>query len=166
MKLINKFGPQPNHWLLSLHPHWWWKILEGQKRCELRRRPMRQMEQGDIIWVYVTKAKMLVGNMELMGRPEDMTEPDLEHGPELSEHLARSEWFTGMDYFQYKEMFRDIECPYAYAVSLPKVLHPSIPLAELRAIQPGFHPPQQYTRLPDSIREAVKLEGGQWIWEK
>lgn len=125
------------HVLISLDERHATNILAGTKQVELRRRTMH-VEPGSIIWLYVKKPVGAVVGFAVVGATYSAAPSTVwrKFGPVSG--LSKSEF---MNYFDGAFVAS------AMALSGSKKLKTPVTLDTLRAVVPGFHPPQFYCRL-------------------
>lgn len=133
---------------LSIRPQYVEKILNGEKRVELRRRKPRS-QPDDWMAIYEsspTKALVAVAQV---------TEVRIK-SPQCLWRGVRS--VTGIAKREFDEYFTG--CDNAVGIMFQSVtaLSSPIPLDDLRSCWPGFHPPQGFLYLTELQRELV-LEG-------
>ncbi|MCL4202483.1 MAG: ASCH domain-containing protein [Pirellulaceae bacterium] len=132
--------------LLSIRPEFVDKIFAGQKRVELRRRKPR-LQSGDMIAVYATKPRCeLVGIVRVVAVRQST--------PCMLWMTVGSE--AGIDRQQYDEYFAGSEAAIGIELADPVRFKRPATLQELRAVWPGFHPPQSYRYL--NLDEAGLIE--------
>ena len=128
------------HVLISLEERHANNILAGTKTVELRRRSMH-VEPGTLVWFYVKKPVACVVGFAIAGERYAAAPDTVWRKFGKVSGLERKEF---MAYF--------VGCKEASAMRLdaPTRLRESVGLNELRAIAPGFHPPQFYVRMGDA----------------
>jgi len=121
--------------LMSIRPHYANKIFEGTKTVELRRVKPKVIQEGDLIFIYVSSpVKSLVGafSVALIMEKPLLT---LWKNVKDSAGISRSEFFS---YFQGVEKGVAIFIKDVWL--LPKPIH----LSDLRREVKGFYPPQNF----------------------
>ncbi len=125
--------------LLSIHPEFAFKILEGSKTLELRKvRP--RVTSEDIVILYASSPLCaIVGAFEVASVVEDAPE-------EIWDSFKAQ---VGIDKRRYSQYFSCSEMAVGIGVGKVWSCLPRIPLDLLRELWPGFHPPQgfRYIRL-------------------
>ena len=122
--------------IISIHPRHASAILAKQKKIELRRRVLR-LNVGARLWIYATKP---VGAIIATARVEKVVrgEPDVIWSVSAeTSNLSRAEFDA---YF-----FGASEAVALFLTSV--VSKKPIEMKRLRAMRPGFHPPQMAMRL-------------------
>lgn len=141
--------------LVSVRPKHMDRILEGKKKVEIRRiRP--RVSGGDMILFYESSpTKKLVASARVMGI--DFASPEMlwaSSGGEAA--LPRDEF---MEYLT--GLAKGVAIRFSHLVKL----EPGIPLADLRALWPGFHPPQTHMyvshRQVDKLRSVKRKHGSE-----
>lgn len=120
---------------MSIRPHYANKIFEGTKTVELRRVKPKVIQEGDLIFIYVSSpVKSLVGafSVALIMEKPLLT---LWKNVKDSAGISRSEFFS---YFQGVEKGVAIFIKDVWL--LPKPIH----LSDLRREVKGFYPPQNF----------------------
>lgn len=133
---------------LSIRPQYVEKILDGQKRVELRRRKPRS-QPDDWMAIYESSpTKALVAIAQV-------TEVRIK-SPQCLWRSVRS--IAGIQKQEFDEYFTD--CDNAVGIMFRSVIAlPSpIQLDDLRSSWPGFHPPQGFLYLTNAQKELV-LQG-------
>lgn len=125
------------HVLISLEERHAINILSGAKQVELRRRTMH-VEPGSIIWLYVKKPIGAVIGYAVVGATYSAAPIKV---------WRKFEPVTGLSRDEFLSYFEGATSACAMGISAPKRLMRPIPLDELRAASPGFHPPQFYCRI-------------------
>jgi predicted transcriptional regulator len=122
--------------LLSIHPKYADAILSGAKRVELRRRRPR-INAGPAL-IYASSPRMhLIASFWV----ESIVRAPLRMLWQLVRDAA------GVTRAEFNAYFKGLESGVAIRISNVVPLHEPIPLDELRAIWPGFHPPQGFRYL-------------------
>lgn len=127
----------PKHVLISLEERHAVNILAGAKQVELRRRTMH-VEPGTTVWFYVKKPVGAVVGSATVGTSYSAAPSTVWRKYGAVSGLSRSEF---MSYFDGSVVAS------AMALSAPRKLKTPITLDAMRAVAPGFHPPQFYCRL-------------------
>lgn len=124
----------PNSILMSVRPQYAEKILRGEKTVELRRvRP--RVAPGDVIVMYVSSPESEV-------RALLQVEEVLEAEPAaLWKEVAPA---AGISRGEYEVYFEGSTTGIGIALRLVEDLQEPVTLDELRAMSPGFRPPQSY----------------------
>jgi predicted transcriptional regulator len=136
--------------LLSIHARYARQIFSGQKTVELRR-VLPRIECGDKVLVYVTAPQM-----ELLG---EFTVKGLLHASPAAVWKAAgaAACVTREEYDCY---FHHTANAVAIQIAHPKYFRRSIPLAQLRKIISGFHPPQVHRYIsPSEYDRLVPTHG-------
>lgn len=125
------------HALISLEERFAEGILNGSKRVELRRRPMR-LSVGATIWLYVkVPVGKVVGSVEVRSFQALAPSTLWRRYGDVS-GLRRSEFF---DYFT------DVERGFVLVLGNPIRLPKPFPLDQLRLLNGSFQPPQFFQHL-------------------
>ncbi len=120
--------------MLSVRPKYAYRILDGQKKFELRKTRPR-IQEGGWILLYVSspekalKAVVCVGSV-ISGSPKSI-------------------WRTigsacGITKGEYDTYFEEVETAYAIEINIVHELGTPVPLSSIRRVLPEFHPPQIY----------------------
>lgn len=125
------------HALISLEERFAEGILNGTKRVELRRRPMR-LKVGATIWLYV---KMPVG--KVIGSAEVRSFQALAPST-LWRRYGDVSGLCRREFFDY---FTDVERGFVLVLGNPTRLPRPFPLDQLRSLNGGFQPPQFFQHL-------------------
>ena len=123
--------------LLSIHPQYAKGILAGVKRVELRRR-LPRIAAGDVVVIYATVPTTAVVGFFTVERVERLP---------LGPLWRRVRDVAGVTRAAYRAYFEGLAEGVAIFVGKVERLSRPIPLRELRALWPGFHPPQGFRYL-------------------
>jgi predicted transcriptional regulator len=123
--------------LLSIHPHYADGILAGVKRVELRRR-LPRIAAGDAVVIYATVPTTAVVGF--------FTVESVERLP-LGPLWRRVRDVAGVTRAEYLAYFDGLVEGVAIFVRKAQRLSQPLPLRQLRALWPGFHPPQGFRYL-------------------
>ena len=127
--------------LLSVRPRFAERILDGSKTIELRRvRP--RVALGDRVLVYVSTPVMALMAAACVGTLLDGTPGEL---------WARVCTGAGVSRTEYNAYFRGATRGVGIGLRNVERLSRAIPLSELRAAWPGFHPPQSFRYLAPEV---------------
>lgn len=125
------------HALISLEERFAEDILNGMKRVELRRRPMR-LSVGTTVWMYVkVPVGKVVGSAEV-GSMHSLAPTTLWRRYGDVSGLSRAE------FFQY---FEGAKHGFVLVLDKPARLHSPVPLERLRLLKKAFQPPQFFQHL-------------------
>lgn len=137
---------QPNeHVLISLDERHAVNILAGTKQVELRRRTMH-VAPGSTVWLYVKKPVGAVVGFATVGATYVAAPSTVwrKYGP-----------VSGLSKSQFLSYFDGSVVASVMTLSEAKKLKNPVTLDALRAVMPGFHPPQFYCRL--NTDSSIKL---------
>lgn len=124
----------PDSILLSVQPQYAEMIVSGEKTVELRRvRP--RVSPGDVIVMYVSSPKREI-------RALLQVEEVLEAPPAELWHAVGNT--AGVSIGEYEEYFQGSATGVGISLRLVQDLKEPVTLDELRAMSPGFRPPQSY----------------------
>ncbi|MBN73820.1 MAG: hypothetical protein CME32_31575 [Gimesia sp.] len=130
---------------LSIKPKYVKKILDGEKRVELRRRKPRSVP-GDWIAIYATiPSKSLVAVAQIS--EIKVSSPQLLWG--------RVKHDAGVEKHEYDEYFQGANQAVGIVIIQPKMLFRPLPLDELRVMWPQFNPPQGFLYLSDQQTQQI-----------
>lgn len=138
------------HALISLEERFAEAILDGVKRVEFRRRPMR-VRVGTTIWMY---AKVPVGEVVGSARVQALIRltPTTLWG--------RYGEVSGLSKDEFFHYFSGIENGFALLLANPIRLASPFSLNTLRALRAGFHPPQFFQHLASDGAFVSAFTGG------
>lgn len=125
------------HALISLEERFAQGILDGTKKVELRRRPMR-IAEGTTIWMYV---KVPIG--KVIGSAEVRSVHTL--SPEAL--WCRYGDILGLSRTEFLEYLFGVERGFVLVLCNAKRLAIPVPLEQLRALNGSFQPPQFFQHL-------------------
>lgn len=131
--------------LFSIRPQFADAIMRGEKRFELRRRRPKIEPGGRVIVYSSTPIRALIGSFVV----PTITVESLES---LWKHVANGSCVSRDDFLAY---FDGLKSGVAIAIAEPNLFPDPIPLAELRRLWPGFHPPQSFQYLGKARLEAL-----------
>ena len=142
-----KVAPVGDSLLLSVRPRFASAILVGKKTTEIRRsRP--NVTSGSQVYVYATAPiKALLGLFRVDNLITEYVGP-LWNLAKTSAALSRRE---------FDEYLHGLSIGHAICIAETSALVRPIPLADLRTIWPGFHPPQSFRYLMSSDPMAASL---------
>ena len=124
----------PDSILMSVRPQYAEKILRGEKTVELRRvRP--RVSRGDVIVMYVTSPK---SEVRALLEVEEVLEA---HPAALWSAVGST---AGVSIGEYEEYFQGSGTGVGISLRVVEHLKEPVTLDELRAMSPGFRPPQSY----------------------
>jgi predicted transcriptional regulator len=139
-------SPNDRALLLSLKPRFADLLLSGAKTVELRRIKPRALPGTNVIVYASSPVRAILGTCAVSdvrsGSPDEIW--DL-HGV-----------LAAVNAEEYDEYFAGAKQAVAITVTNPTRLASAIPLDRLRAVAPGFHPPQSFRYLSsDDARRLV-----------
>lgn len=135
--------------ILPLKPRWAELILDGKKAIELRSRASPDSLSHRVAAVYATRPESsLVGVV----RTEHVHVEDVRT---LWSRFGKRSCVPRADFDAY---FQGKQRGYAIELVTPARLPKPIPLADLRDLIPGFHPPMMYSVLPEGDARRAQLE--------
>lgn len=135
----------PDSILLSVRPQYAEKILRGEKTVELRRvRP--RVSPGDAIVMYVSSPEREVRALLLV---EEVFEA---HPEALWDVVGNA---AGVSRREYEDYFEGSATGIGIALRVVADLKEPVTLDELRAMSPGFRPPQSY-RYIDGLASGLR----------
>ena len=142
-----KLSPIEPSLLLSVRPRFAKAILAGEKTTEIRRsRP--NLTPGSYVYVYATAPiKALLG----LFRVDDL----ITESVGLLWAIAKTS--AAITRREFDEYLYGLSKGHAISIAETSALVQPISLADLRAIWPGFHPPQSFRYLTSSNPMAVSL---------
>jgi predicted transcriptional regulator len=129
---------------MSVHPRFAALLFSGEKKFELRRR-CAGLDAGDVVYVYATSPEMALWGCFVV---------DYVAYEPLSVLWTRVRSSAGVSKKQFDDYFQGRQRGFAISVR-DQVLIKPVPIADLRKIWPGFHPPQSYRYL--EMRELSQL---------
>jgi predicted transcriptional regulator len=132
----------PDQILISLEVRHAENILQGHKRVEFRRRTMN-ISPGATLWIYAKVPVCSIVGFATVSAIQSLAPSTLWRRFGAVSGISRCEFFNYFD---------GIEQGTALELSDSKRLHSMIPLALLRRVSAGFHPPQFFTRLSRNTR--------------
>lgn len=139
----------PTHALISLEERFAQGILNGTKRVELRRRPMR-LQAGSIIWLYV---KVPVGQVVGSARVRSL------HSLAPSSLWRRFGDVSGLSRDEFFRYFDGVERGFVLVLESPTRLPQPVALERLRTLNPAFQPPQFFQHLSNDGPLVTAFEG-------
>ena len=124
--------------LLSIRPNFADQILDGSKTVEFRRQHPRQIKLGTRMLIYASSpVRALIGTAVVVevieGSPEEV--------------WNEFETVGGIEHDQFNAYYEACDRAIVIRLSKPVRFKKVIPLDDLRAKWPGFHPPQQFAYL-------------------
>ena len=140
--------------LMSVKPRFLGRILEGIKRYELRRASVR-IVPGDLIVLY--------GSAPLKAVMGAFTVGSVRRGTPEQLWTSHSQEF-GLTRAEYNDYFRGAQSGCAIGVGRCVEITP-LALNALRALYPGFRPPQSYARWkysPGQVLGHAALDSLEW----
>ena len=141
-------SPQTNDFLVSVHPNYATKILEGEKTVELRRRFPLEGNVGATMLLYSTSpVRAVVGHAKIK-RVEKLSIAEIWSRHADAACIARKEF---MRYFS------DVKFGFAITLRAAKPI-PSQITAEQLALQFGIVPPQSYRYVAKSFLSSISNE--------
>lgn len=126
--------------ILSIKPIYANQILAGSKTIELRRSAMG-LRAGDVVLVYVSAPEQCLRFWFRIAAVETLP---------VDEMWRRNESRLGIPREPYNEYFDGAKSATGLHVGELHTLDPSVSLAEIRALVPGFVPPQGLIALRDA----------------
>ena len=134
--------------LLSIKPNYADRILDGSKKVEFRRRHPRQIELGTRMLIYASSpVRALIGTAVVV----EVVEASPEEAWDAYQGVG------GIDHEQFNAYYEECDRAVVIRLSKPLRLARAIPLDDLRAKWPGFHPPQQFAYLnSERVREISR----------
>ena len=144
----------PDSILMSVRPEYAERILRGEKTVELRRvRP--RISNGDVIVMYVSSPKR---EIRALLEVEEVLQG---HPSALWTAVGDSAGVTAQEYDEY---FKGAATGIGISLRVVEHLKEPVTLEELRAMSPGFRPPQSYryiAGLAAGLRSLFEA-----LWEK
>lgn len=128
------------HILISLQPRHARNIFDGLKHVEFRRRNMH-VSPGTTVWIYVKLPIGAITGRAVISCINTSSPSALWKKYGAVSGLSKSEFFS---------YFKGVKDGVALELADTKELRKPIHLPALRDTLGGFHPPQFFTRLPES----------------
>jgi predicted transcriptional regulator len=140
----------PYHALISLEERFAEGILNGTKRVELRRRPMR-LSEGTTIWMYVKVPIGKVIGSFVVGSMHSLAPTTLwrRYGP-----------VSGLRKAEFLQYFDGNKQGFVLVLERPKRLSYPVTLARLRQLNGAFQPPQFFQHLDGQGPLVSAFTGG------
>jgi predicted transcriptional regulator len=133
--------------LLSIRPRFAELILSGDKTVELRRSTVRA-SKGDRVLLYVSSPRSsVVGSFEIRTVTSSK--------PSRLWSLVKNK--CGVSRGEFDEYYAAAKYAVAIFLCNPRAFDRPIPLRELRERLSGFHPPQSFRYLPESMLSSLGL---------
>lgn len=135
--------------VLSINPQFTARIFAGTKTVELRRvRP--RVSQGDSVFIYESSPTMAVVGYCVVEDLISVPVKDLWH--EVRDTAGVSER-------EFREYYRGAAEGFGIVITGVRRFARPLPLVKLRAVHPGFHPPQSHryvTSLSDELKRLIR----------
>lgn len=140
--------PAPRDVVLSVHPKYSEKILQGQKTVELRRRFPMPAQSGITLYIYSTSpVQAMVG---MAGIKEVQKLPVQQIWTEFKKSAL-------IKYKDFRKYFQRLESGFVLILYDIRPFPQPIQLSRLRE-EFGFHPPQSFLYVKNDLRKALKNE--------
>lgn len=137
--------------LVSIHPKYAKKIIEGKKTVELRKVAPKQVQPGNFMLIYVTSPIKEIWGVCRIARI---------HEEEPSKLWSRLGHLTGISHKEFDEYYRYKTNGFGIEIVDFKTVQPkSIDLDDLRELIPGFSPPQTYSYVDYELLQSEKFNG-------
>lgn len=138
--------------LVSIYPCHTTNIINGTKRVELRRRPIR-VPRGTRVWIYSTRPRACVDAFAIIDSVYELKPT------ELWRRFGRDASISRQDFDEY---FAGLEIGYALVLRNVIALRPTLALESIRIKAGVFHPPQFFKKLnSDSVELALLRSAAQ-----
>lgn len=133
--------------LISVEPCYGFRILDGSKTVELRRRPVR-VQPGTRMWIYITKPVAGVSAYAVIGAMHELQVTELWRRYGRDARITRS---------AFREYFQGRKKGYALVIGKVVLLTRTVALGSLRRRLGGFNPPQFFKKLTSESPELQVL---------
>jgi predicted transcriptional regulator len=144
---ISRSGANNTAVILSIKPTYATQILAGSKNIELRRSAMG-LRLGDVVLVYVSAPEQCLGFWFRIAAVETLP---------VDEMWRQYEPRLGITHQPYVEYFSGVRNATGLHVGELHPLTPTVSLAEIRSLVPGFVPPQGHIALRDAWGRYERL---------
>lgn len=141
---------EPRAVLLSLHPQWATRLVEGEKTVEVRRRAIA-LQRGDTLFIYASSPVCAV-----IGRA--VVDQVVSASPAALWRSIGGRRTTTLSRAEFDAYLRGVHTACALVLGRAAPLARMITLDELRGLCPGFHPPQTCCDISPG-REQVRAIG-------
>jgi predicted transcriptional regulator len=136
--------------IISIRPEFAHRILAGTKTIELRRSAMG-LEPRDVVLVYISAPDQCLGFWFRVAKIETLS---------VDSMWSRHQDKLGVEHEHYIAYFDGSVTATGLHVTEVTRLTPSLPLAQVQDLVPGFVPPQGLIRLRDTSGHYEKLLAG------